>query len=618
MRCVIPDFASGYASLTEPPLVLQRVVFDRESQVRDLYWSVERPGIGPARLAAGGGLEIPSGGTVSFGGYFNSFFEVQWRAHTRLADLALRLRLAGSATLRVWRESGASGLTLLAETVLTGGPAQVALAESGGNLRSRGRIFFDLTPLDGAAVLEEAAYVSPAAEPLPVGLVLVFCTFNRERELTGCLDGIAADAALVEALTRIVVVNQGRRGLAAPDLLGEKVIFVEQANFGGAGGFTRGLIEALDTPAASHACFVDDDVRIEPESLFRMIAFFRLARPGLALGGHMLDAIRQHVLYEAGAVVDRANWRLLPLSFGLDLREPATLETLGDILPMDYNGWWLFGFPLAIAREIGLPLPCFIRGDDVEYGLRLNAAGFATVGLPGVAVWHEPFYLKIGNWQLYYEVRNQLAAAALHLGFRRRDAAVAMLKHFLVHLLTFRYFSSAMILRGIEDFLRGPDLLSGDPGRLHAALLAIRAQFPEGSIERTRPLQAGRIAGSPRSRAGFVIAIVRNLTRNLLRPTRVAEPSRIAVDDLVWFRLEHAEHVAVDAYWNAALPAYARSREHCRVLAWQAVRVLWRLWRDGERVAADWRAAAPMLTAPDSWRRYLGLRKAAVREQAPA
>lgn len=587
--------------------VLQRIIVNRSSEVRELYWRAT-PEDTYAVIGDHGELTLPDGAKVEFGGYFNSLFEFQWRAYTRVSEIALRVRLSGTAILRLWRESAASGRSLLWEGMVAGGTANVVVPSPGGNPRAAGRVFFELTAQDGPATLRDAVYVALGQAAAPVGLVLVFCTFNRERDLAACLERIAADTELVGELAEIVVVNQGRPGLAEPPALRGTLRIVEQGNFGGAGGFTRGLLEALDNCSATHVCFVDDDVRIEPESLFRMITFFRMARADLALGGHMLDGIRANVLYEAGGVVDRASWQLRPLHAGGDLRDPAVLDRLVDFTPMDYNGWWLFGFPLAFARRLGLPLPCFIRGDDVEYGLRLHAAGLTTVGLPGIAVWHEPFYVKIGGWQLYYEVRNQLIAASLHLGFSRRHVAGVMLKHLLIYLLTFRYFSAALIVRGMRDFLRGPALLHEAPGPLHASLSTLKARFPETTMPRTRVVPPAQVATSPRWKLGFYAAMARILLRDLVRPTRPAAPARrIDVGDLVWFRLEHAERIVVDTYWDAEMPVFARSREYFRAVAGEATRVFADLFRNGERVAAQWRAATPELTSEAHWRGYLGL-----------
>ncbi len=57
-------------------------------------------------------------------------------------------------------------------------------------------------------------------------------------------------------------------------------------------------------------------------------------------------------------------------------------------LDADYNGWWMCLIPTSILREIGLSLPAFIKWDDAEFCVRARDAGYPTVSVPGVALWH--------------------------------------------------------------------------------------------------------------------------------------------------------------------------------------------------------------------------------------
>ena len=53
-----------------------------------------------------------------------------------------------------------------------------------------------------------------------------------------------------------------------------------------------------------------------------------------------------------------------------------------------------------------MPLPIFIRGDDIEFSRRCNAK---ILSLPGICVWHEPFYKKYSEiMEDYYLLRNVL------------------------------------------------------------------------------------------------------------------------------------------------------------------------------------------------------------------
>ena len=596
---------------------LQRILLDRPAELRPLYWRVLRPGAGPVKAwpQADGSLRIAQGVTVSFDTYFNGLFEQHWRLYTRADAFTLRVQARGRAALRIWRRTPDTGRTLLHEQEIDG-PAEISLPRNAPHFRQAGLLWFDLTALDEPTVLQSADW-SASCEvcnlvETHVRLGVVICTFNRETELGAVLAAVAGEAGLETAVARVIVVNQGRPGLLAhPAIdtaaasLGARLRVVEQANLGGAGGFGRGLVEALDDQAVTHVCFLDDDVRIEAESLRRMAAFFSLAQDDVALGGHMLDSVRPTTLYEAGAVV-LPNWAPKPLHHGLDLCTPKALDTLLDPYPMHYNGWWMFGFPKRWVERVGMPLPCFIRGDDIEFGIRLHQAGLPTVAMPGVGIWHEPFYLKIGGWQLYYEIRNALTCAALHQDSTPNRVAVLLLKRLLIQLLTYRYYSAALIVRGIEDSLLGPAILDQDPRPLHASLAELRTRYPDASTRRERVLTPAPVGGSPRFYPGFAAAMLGAVLSNWVRPTdAAAPPRRLLVTNLVWFRVLRSDCLAVETHWDRELPTFRRDRASFRHLLAAGLRAIWRLREAAPSLRRDWQAALPRLTSLPFWRKYV-------------
>lgn len=595
--------------------ILQRVAFASSPALRPLYWRGERrgdPWPDAAQPDGAGGLLVQPGGTCTFDTYFNAVFEHHWRLHTRVQALSLRLDLRGRAGLRIWRRTLHGPSALLHEAEVTG-PVTVELPRDAPHFRQAGMVWFDVTARGGPLVLAGGAWRAPDAVPDPVGLAVAICTFNREVELGAVLDAIAGDPALKEVVPRVIVVSQGRPGLVvhpaiapAAARLGTRLRVVEQGNFGGAGGFGRGVLEALDDPACTHVALLDDDVRLEPASLARMAAFFSLARAPFCLGGHMLDSVRPTRLYEAGAVV-RDNWTLAPLEHDQDLCSQDVLASLLDAKPMHYNGWWFFGVPKSVVAEHGMMLPCFIRGDDVELGLRLHDRGVPTVGLPGVGIWHEPFYLKIGGWQLYYETRNALACAALHQRFGRTHVAMQVLKRLLGHLLTYRYYSAALVVRATEDFLRGPALLEGDPRPIHAGLGELRARCPDAWTPRERVLAQAPVRGSPRWVGGFALRMAWLAAVNWLRPTVPDAPPRVVqAHDLVWFRVGGAEALAVETHWDRDLPTFRRDRAQFRALLVAGVRTVRALHRRAPELRDAWLREAPRLTSVAFWRGYLG------------
>ena len=81
--------------------------------------------------------------------------------------------------------------------------------------------------------------------------------------------------------------------------------------------------------------------------------------------------------------------------------------------------------PGSSIREIGLPLPAFIKWDDAEFCLRAREAGFPTVSMPGVALWHVSWVGKDDSidWQAYFHARNRIVAGLLHSTAPRRRHA---------------------------------------------------------------------------------------------------------------------------------------------------------------------------------------------------
>lgn len=255
-----------------------------------------------------------------------------------------------------------------------------------------------------------------------------------------------------------------------------------------------------------------------------------------------------------------------------------------------------------------MPLPCFIRGDDVEWGMRLYGRGVPTVPLPGVGIWHEPFYLKSGGWQLYYETRNMLICAALHMNFSPRHVAGQMLMQLMTYLLTYRYYSAALVVRAAEDFLRGPAILDADPQALHASLAKLRALHPEGTVAREVVLWDAPLAAPPHSRMRSAMTLGAVLLRNWRKPSSpTARPRRLPLRDLVWFRVAQSDALAIETHWERELPLFRRDRAQFRALLRAGLRVVRALYAAAPKLRTAWAQEAPRITSVSHWHAYLGL-----------
>ena len=152
------------------------------------------------------------------------------------------------------------------------------------------------------------------------------------------------------------------------------------------------MYEALKNTDCEQILFMDDDIRIEPDSILRALAMNRFAKTPTLVGGQMLNLQEPSHLHIMGEMVDRENfmWTAAPhteydhdfAKYPLNDEEERS-KLLHRRIDVDYNGWWMCMIPRQVAEELGQPLPLFIKWDDADYGLRAAEHGYRTVTLPG-------------------------------------------------------------------------------------------------------------------------------------------------------------------------------------------------------------------------------------------
>jgi galactofuranosylgalactofuranosylrhamnosyl-N-acetylglucosaminyl-diphospho-decaprenol beta-1,5/1,6-galactofuranosyltransferase len=598
--------------------VLQRVIMPPRRGVSRLYCRFHRSPTGErARLRGRRSLLLPRGCALRTDTWFNAFYECYWRQYTSLQRLVLRLEVSGAGVLRLFRRCREERQSLLHEMDLSGSSREmrVEVEHAPSDDRSRGLVFFEIQSRSPRVTLHQAEWIAEEAPARPVRLLAAYGTFNRAAQLLDNIHALFADPDVAERLDCVIVVDQGEKRVrdhpAYGDLLraaAGRLHVVEQENFGGAGGFTRALLEAQNAASATHVLLMDDDARAEPESVLRAAAFFALARGELALGGAMLDESRPRELVECGRCYR-------PESLRIDEPSRHRLDRARDVTrfieprPAHYNGWWFFAFPLAVLERVGLPLPLFLRGDDLELGCRFLRNGVPTVTLPGVGVWHEPFEHKGRSWHAFYELRNQLIVGALH--FRMVGAATVARRFFsrlLDELLAHDYYESWLQCEAAAAYVRGPDALRSSPLTIHRFLQAMHAKLAPGmQVDDNTPrvpLRPPSMICSRRARLwrGWLILC------NLLRPS----PSPEAQPRYVlrgpgeqWYDITGTDVVGVEEPHRKQIIILRRSRRRFVWLLLHGVRLALTLLFCHRRAVRRWRAGAPELANRSFWTAYL-------------
>ena len=423
-------------------------------------------------------LSDPTFAKYDFLTYFNAFSNAKWRRYTCISNVGLCLVAKGTFDVN---------LVSCEQTMAR--PKVTILSKSHQELSDYTEIKLDYPEIDalllsfeivtyGEVDIREAYYFTKVDESLlqPVELAVATTTFQKEdyvipniklfeRDVLGSKEPIASHFTLH-------VIDNGRT-LDPAELESEHIHIHPNPNVGGAGGFTRGMIEAMEqSPRATHVLLMDDDVQISPESLKRTFNLLTLVNDEYRdafISGAMISFERQDEFYEDVGYVRQGGLygpvkETRPLYPGAS--EHFVISDLEDVVKLDsieirrnnrYAGWWYCCIPISSIERNGLPLPVFIRGDDAEYGNRC-AEHFITMN--GICIWHLTLGFKFrASLERYQVPRNSLIAQATTGVYKDVNFLEDIHVKFYLDLKTFNYEGAELSIEALEDYMKGPEFL---------------------------------------------------------------------------------------------------------------------------------------------------------------
>ena len=392
---------------------------------------------------------LKSFGRVETNTYFNSISVGKWKRHTQVNNLSLNLTFKGNIKL-VWQLDRLHySFKVLGESYLVSDDFNtVNIPLEFWDSLEDGMLSFTVVALDDSE-LGDFSYstTSPAVNSVKLGIVITH--FNRQQFVLPAIErlkeSILKQEEYKDKISLFIVDNSQN----LPEIDG--VTIISNENLGGAGGFTRGLINLQETEGYTHCLFMDDDASCEVESIKRTLSFLEYSTQSTqCVAGAMLreaESFRQH---ENGA---RFDGLCRPNKCGLDLRYIHDLLVNEEEEHIDYGGWWFFAFPIRDIKNYAFPY--FVRGDDIGFGLKHK---FNTVTLNGISTWQEDFSLKNGPLPYYLDARNHIMQHLQGLipqGFKgiARTTARMCLKN----LFTYNYETALAVIYAMEDVLKGSD-----------------------------------------------------------------------------------------------------------------------------------------------------------------
>ncbi len=277
-------------------------------------------------------------------------------------------------------------------------------------------LYLKLTALSENVWIEKITVLAECKSVRKILPAIVICTYHRERFAKKNATLLAKYLRESGTSGQVIVVDNGR---TLTDFFDDRITLIPNANAGGSGGFGKGMEYAAQR-GFTHIILMDDDVEFEPISFQKLFGFLKTARnEDISVAGTMLLSDEPSRCFESGGYFDTVSGVQTGFSYGLDMTKPENLYLNEQEKKINYGGWWMFCMPTKYARSGSLPMPFFIKYDDVEYALRCK---MNIVTLNGVGVWHERFDGKYNSDSEYYNVRNFLLLRSLHGGISPKEA----------------------------------------------------------------------------------------------------------------------------------------------------------------------------------------------------
>ena len=562
-------------------------------------------------------MELDKGAHAHTNTYFGRFAASYWQRWTTATEVraSVKLEVGKKARMRMLA-SDIAGHRRIVDSVHADESGTFTIDAQLDMYVDGGALWLEFDAIGGPVGISEVEWTVAAPEQIrPVAIAI--CTFNRADDCNLTIAALASDPTVVDTIDAVYVVDQGTDLVQSRDLyadtaakLGDKLRYLRQPNLGGAGGFTRGLYEVSAVNEHADVILMDDDILCEPETVLRLNAFANMTVEPTLVGAQMLVLLNPDYLNVGAEEV-----HLQTLQHGQKvakaLRNTSMLRKQQERrVDAGYNAWWTCLIPAEVVKKIGLPLPIFFQWDDVEYGIRAREAGFVTVTLPNAAVWHADFYWKdFDDWARYFSTRNSLIVGALYSDLDTKALSRMFFRHIAEHLVAMQYGLAYTTLKGIEDFLKGPETLHDGGIEAMAAIRKGRNDYPETIKHPAAEAPVSSAALSTRRASGEP-----SMMKSILAKRAVDQwfgrtqhgLTGVTREDAHWWHISNFDHVVVTDASQSGVRIRQRDKAKAKALLVDAAKLLRRFRKEAPGVQQRYRDAMPTLTSRENWERLYG------------
>lgn len=448
--------------------ILSPIVFPKKeiANYKELYFRGEK------YFAINRNIEVHETGILATNTYYNSFSIEKWKKYTNIENLYLKLVCKGKFQITIVN-------TMLVfddviEKVLEVKYYDIKDFESITiNLSCykelKGVLSYKIEAISKVSIVDGGYYTEDKFDIPRLGLVI--CTFKREKYIESFVCNFLNYKSKQQL--KVFIIDNGKSLIF--DNLPTEIKIIPNKNYGGAGGFSRGMLEVKkynenNKDKLNYIILMDDDILVDFAIFDKLIAFLALLKEEYSnyfFAGTMCSLDDKKLQYERYGFWCGNGFRQISPGYDLTNLKCILKNEIIENVEFGTAGWWFSCFSTNLLGCNNFPFPCFFRGDDVEYTIR---NGFNIITLNGINVWHEPFYKKYSIVsEDYYLLRNTLVINTLYLNWLRpKDNIKYLFKRFAKSIIKYDYDSAKLIIKALKDYEKGPSFFEKtDPERLN-------------------------------------------------------------------------------------------------------------------------------------------------------
>ena len=272
--------------------------------------------------------------TIDFATYFNLFSARKWQTYTSISDVRIQLHIQGNYKITAYEVSQQQKRELYSETGHDDYQKDISLQSCQANF-----ITFAITALEDDVQFFKGAYYGQFEDAHDTNIGIIICTFKRE-------DYVKRNLKTLQELMKenphfhVMVIDNGR---TLPETRNEQLQVIHNRNYGGSGGFTRGLMEQVNQGTNNYVLMMDDDILIETSSLERVYALCKHIKSQYAqqmIAGSMMSMDEPTIQYENTAYWGKIRLHALGKNFDLTkIKYLLQNDTIPEVINK-YAAWW--------------------------------------------------------------------------------------------------------------------------------------------------------------------------------------------------------------------------------------------------------------------------------------